>query len=86
MKNFDFNIGSIFEKLPWIEREEVSAEVVNIDELLENFERGVLLCTRHVDRPSISIQIWRNLPDHAVQILESVGFSHYNKNTDSTIL
>lgn len=35
------------------------------------------------DRPSISIQIWRNLPDHAVQILESVGFSHYNKNTDS---
>lgn len=83
MKNFDFIIGSIFEKLPWIEREEVSAEVVNIDELLENFERGVLLCTRHGDRPSISIQIWRNLPDHAVQILESVGFSHYNKNTDS---
>lgn len=83
MKNFDFIIGSIFEKLPWIEREEVSAEYVNIDELLENFERGVLLCTRHGDRPSISIQIWRNLPDHAVQILESVGFSHYNKNTDS---
>ena len=36
-----------------------------------------------IDRPSISIQIWRNLPDHAVQILEIVGFSHYNKNTDS---
>lgn len=36
-----------------------------------------------IDRPSISIQIWRNLPDHAVQILERVGFSHYNKNTDS---
>lgn len=36
-----------------------------------------------IDRPSISIQIWRNLPDHAVQILERAGFSHYNKNTDS---
>lgn len=55
MKNFDFNIGSISEKLPRIEREEVSAEVVNFNELLENFEhkRGVLLCTRHGDRPHI---------------------------------
>lgn len=88
MKNFDFNIGSISEKLPRIERDEQStdnAKYPDITELLKNYKhkRGVLLCTRHVDRPSISIQIWRNLPDHAVQILESVGFSHYNKNTDS---
>lgn len=85
MKNFDLNIGSISEKLPRIEREEVSAEVVNFNELLKNFEheRGVLLGTRHGDRPHISILIWKHIPEHAVQILERAGFSHYNKNTDS---
>lgn len=88
MKNFDFNIGSISEKLPRIERDEQStdnAKYPDITELLKNYEhkRAVYLHTRFGDRPHISILIWEYLPEHAVQILERAGFSHYNKNTDS---
>lgn len=90
MKNFDFNIGSIFEKLSKIERDEqstINAEALDIDEFIKlkvpEHKRGVLLCTRHGDRPHISILIWKYLPEHAVQILERAGFSHYNKKTDS---
>lgn len=37
MKNFDFNIGSISEKLPRIERDEqstINAEALDIDEFI----------------------------------------------------
>lgn len=91
MKNFDFIIGSIFEKLPWIERDEQSTDnakfhdIAEVTKLLENSEhkRSSFLGTYPGDRPHISILIWEYLPEHAVQILERAGFSHYNKNTDS---
>lgn len=70
-------------------KKQKSLDMKSLDKLLERWRNDSQICTcatkifLEIDRPSISIQIWRNLPDHAVQILERVGFSHYNKNTDS---
>lgn len=71
-------------------KKQKSLDMKSLYELLEGWKNDPQICScvttiflGEIDRPSISIQIWRNLPDHAVQILERVGFSHYNKNTDS---
>lgn len=37
------------------------------------------------DVPHIPIDIWKQLPDHAVQILEQVGYTKYDRNTDSIV-
>ncbi len=37
------------------------------------------------DVPYISIEIWKSLPDHAIQILEQAGYTKYDRNTDSIV-
>ena len=32
---------------------------------------------------SISFCLWKQLPDHAVQILEEAGYTKYDRKTDS---
>lgn len=34
---------------------------------------------------SISFCLWKQLPDHAVQILEEAGYTKYDRKTDSTV-
>lgn len=34
---------------------------------------------------SISFCLWKQLPDHAVQILEEAGYTKYDRNTDSMV-
>lgn len=34
---------------------------------------------------SISFCLWKQLPDHAVRILEQAGYTKYDRNTDSIV-
>lgn len=34
---------------------------------------------------SISFCLWKQLPDHAVQILEEAGYTKYDRKTDSIV-
>lgn len=34
---------------------------------------------------SISFCLWKQLPDHAIQILEQAGYTKYDRNTDSIV-
>ena len=34
---------------------------------------------------AIHIHLWKQLPDHAIQILEQAGYTKYDRNTDSIV-
>ena len=35
--------------------------------------------------PCIPVEIWKQIPEHAVQILEDAGYTKYDRKTDSII-
>ena len=37
------------------------------------------------EEQSIAISFWKQLPDHAIQILEQAGYTKYDRNTDSIV-
>lgn len=37
------------------------------------------------EEQSIPISLWKQLPDHAIQILEQAGYTKYDRNTDSIV-
>jgi hypothetical protein len=37
------------------------------------------------EEQSISFCLWKQLPDHAVQILEEAGYTKYDRKTDSIV-
>lgn len=39
----------------------------------------------HYEQSAIHIHLWKQLPDHAIQILEQAGYTKYDKNTDSIV-
>lgn len=34
---------------------------------------------------NISTKLWKQLPDHAIEVLETVGYTKYDRNTDSIV-
>lgn len=39
----------------------------------------------HEEQFAIHIRLWKQLPDHAIQILEQAGYTKYDRNTDSIV-
>ena len=35
--------------------------------------------------PNIPIAIWKQIPEHAIQILEEAGYTKYDRKTDSIV-
>lgn len=34
---------------------------------------------------NISTKLWKQLPDHAIEVLETVGYTKYDRKTDSIV-
>lgn len=35
--------------------------------------------------PCIPVEIWKQIPEHAIQILEDAGYTKYDRKTDSIV-
>lgn len=35
--------------------------------------------------PRIPVEIWKQIPEHAIQILEEAGYTKYDRKTDSIV-
>ena len=35
--------------------------------------------------PCIPVEIWKQIPEHAIQILEEAGYTKYDRKTDSIV-
>lgn len=35
--------------------------------------------------PCIPVEIWKQIPEHAIQILEDAGYTKYDRQTDSIV-
>ena len=56
---------------------------INVRDFLDDCERNG--CVTHGEPFDIKYSIWKQLPDHAIQILEQAGYTKYDRNTDSIV-
>lgn len=38
-----------------------------------------------IKAPCIPVEIWKQIPEHAIQILEDAGYTKYDRKTDSIV-
>lgn len=55
-----------------------------IEEILRKHDKDIIRITVHPTY-NIHIDIWKQLPNHAVRILEQAGYTKYDRNTDSIV-
>lgn len=41
--------------------------------------------TLDISFPKIPLAIWKQIPEHAIQILEEAGYTKYDRKTDSIV-
>ena len=55
----------------------------------EKFVRGKSVYvdkrTIEISYPKIPLAIWKQIPEHAIQILEEAGYTKYDRKTDSIV-
>ena len=64
---------------------------INVRDFLDDCERngcvthGEPFDIKYFEDKLIHTSIWKQLPDHAIQILEQAGYTKYDRNTDSIV-
>lgn len=64
---------------------------INVRDFLDDCERngwvthGEPFDIKYFEDKLIHTSIWKQLPDHAIQILEQAGYTKYDINTDSIV-
>lgn len=57
--------------------------------ILKKFLRGQSVYvdkrTLDISFPKIPLAIWKQIPEHAIQILEEAGYTKYDRKTDSIV-
>lgn len=48
-------------------------------------DKDVDVMTIHISSPNIPLAIWKQIPEHAIQILEDAGYTKYDRKTDSIV-
>ena len=59
-----------------------------LDELNEFLRRkkcDVDVYEEFIINPCITVEIWKQIPEHAIQILEEAGYTKYDRKTDSIV-
>ena len=60
-------------------------EELLLKELREKFDSEAEVIVIKAPAPCIPVEIWKQIPEHAIQILEEAGYTKYDRKTDSII-
>ena len=61
---------------------------IGADELNEFLRRKTFDVNAYEEiiiNPRIPVEIWKQIPEHAIQILEEAGYTKYDRKTDSIV-
>lgn len=60
-------------------------EELLLKELREKIDAEAEVIVIKAPAPCIPVEIWKQIPEHAIQILEEAGYTKYDRKTDSIV-